>query len=300
MQFNKKLFQWIKTFRISIVGSLTDLNYYLEILNTPTRFSIKVVAMFYLLLGIVLTGIFIVKDLPKINATFNSIRTELTTTYPDNLVFDWRDQRLSSNSDQPVVVPFPAITQPLDTAPQHLAVIDTHTDQDPENVKALIYITETKMFINSMQGNWAEANLSDVIETESGHLDKQEVLKQAAESEETQRQILQILPWLTLLTFSLGLFIIRMLTVLFNALIVQLLFQILNKPLAYKKVLQLCLHALIPTEIIYQISARLFPHLNFPMFGLAFWLIISLLIWHLRHLQVVRFSLENDQHGKKK
>lgn len=295
-----QLTQSLKTFSQTIVKSLTDLNFYAEILNTQLRFSLKILLLFYLLLGAILAGIFTLKDVPRLQNTLDETRAELIANYPENLVFDWQNEQLSSNWPEPVVVPFPSTLQPLDTAPKNLAIIDTTIDDAPANANSLIYITRSKLFVNSMQGNWTDAELKDLIENESIHIDKTHVIQTAESSKTLQNEALSFLPWLAFLLFSIGTFFFRLLSTLLNALIVQLVFQIMNKKLSYKKVFQLCLHALIPAELIYQISILTFPNLTFPMFGLAFWLIMSLVVWHLRNLHVVRLSVDKDTPSKNK
>lgn len=294
-----KLSIWFATFKKSLIGSLSDLNYYVEILNTPLRFSLKFVAWFYLFLGILLTLIFVVKDLPQINSDINATRSELVTNYPDTLVFNWKDGQLSSNAEQPITVSYPSVFPPSERLPKNLALIDTDTDVAPENLNVLFFVNRSKLFINSLQGNWAEVDLVKAIEVQSATIDKTKIVELAESSKETQREAISVLPGLILIKETVGLFLSRIFILLLNSLIIQLIFQILNKPLTYKKVFQLGLHALIPAELLYQYSVLLFPQLGFSMFSLTFWLIMVLIIWHLRHLQVLQVSVEKDRQTQK-
>lgn len=287
------LISWFQRFRYSIVSSITDLNYYVEILNLPFRFTFKTLTWFYLFLSIVITFIFVVKDLPKLSTTLDDIRSEAVSSYPDTLRFDWHDETLTSTAQKPLEVPFPKAVSPLESAPKNFLVIDTSTDQFPDRMNSVFFLNQKNVYINSMENGWTDVPLHTIIDTKTDSLDKSRFLSLAEASKSAQSEMLASLPWLLLLINSFGLFFIRLITTAINAIIVQFFFQILNKPLTYKKVLQLCLHVLIPTELIYQLSKLFFPTLNFPMFGLAFWVIITLVMWHLRHLQVVKFEIED-------
>lgn len=288
-----KLNHWFSTFQQSIFRSVTDLNYYVEVLNLPLRFSLKILTAFYLILGVVLTFIFLVKDLPKIDKTFNDIRTEAITRYPADLTFAWQEPLLSSSLTQPLEVPFPAAIEHRENMPKNLAVIDTHTDQFPGQVNAMLFINKEKFFLNSLDGTWTDVPLDQVFEQSSDQLDRQKFVQLAKSSIGFQKEFLRILPWAVLLSSTIGLFILRLLTMLFFSVFLQLFFQLLNKPLSYKKVFQICLHILIPTEIIHQITV-LYPHISISLFNLSFWMITAVVLWHLRHLQILKFELDGS------
>jgi hypothetical protein len=280
----------------TLLRSITDLNFYVEILNSPVRFSFKIVALFYILLSLVLTGMFSVTELPRFNAT----REEVIEHFPSDLVLEWQNGQLSSNAPDPIEVPFPSAAQPLEDAPKNLAIINTNVDEAPETANALLYITHSRLFVNSRQGSWTDTEIANVINSNELRIDRAQVLEWAESSKQNQQEIFTFLPILALLYYAFVLLFFRVLSMLLNALIVQLMFQLLNKPISYKKVLQICLHLLVPAEIIHQISRLTVPNLDFPMFGLAFWILVSLIIWHLRNLQVVRLVVEEDSPPKKK
>lgn len=299
MQERFFLIQWAKTFWHALLGSLTNLNYYVEVLNTRFKFSLKFVAAFYLLLGIILTGIFTFKDLVEFSLIIDQTRDELLERYPNNLTFDWNGSELYSSSSEKIQVPFPAAIDPVESAPQYLAEINTATDTAPENVSAVIYLNKNKMYINSFQGTWSDSPLVDLIGKTPQHIDRMSIQNLAENSKKTQQEVLEILPWLALPFFTIGMFLLRLLVIAFNSIIVQFLFQITNKPLTYKKVFQLSMHALVPVELIHQISYLTDPHLPIPMFNISYWFIMSLLLWHLRYLKILQFEIKREKNKKK-
>lgn len=287
------LLRFMHTFAHVITGSVTDLNYYVSVLNTPFRFSLKVIASFYMVLGLLLSVGFTLVELPQLSQNLDAARAELVEKYPSDLSLDWDGEKLSSTWET-FQVPYPSSFSPLETAPKNLAEVNTATTDGPTNSNALIYINQKNMYINSLQGNWSDSPILNLVGGEPQHVGRDEILKFAESSKTVQQDFLMSLPFLALLYFTIGTLFLRMLMIVFNALIVQFSFQLMNKPLSYKKVYQLSLHILIPTELIHQISFLLAPKLEIPMFSLAFWMIVALLIWHLRNLKVLQIEMKKE------
>ncbi len=278
----------LTTLKSTVVRSLTDLDFYVEVLNTPLRKSLKITALFYVFLGIVLAVFFTLKTLPEASAHSSNAVDEFVLHYPQNLLITWQSPKLYTNVDEPLIIPFPKDAGIDESAPKNLAIINTKTEDVPENTNALFFISNTKLFVNSLHGDWTQAPLTDVLDFESGTLDKDTVIRLSNKAKAALTTWVAVLPWLSLLFFTLGLLFVRLLVTLLYAVVIYFSFQLMKKPIGYWKVWQLSLAILIPSELVNQFSNHAFPALPISMFSLTFWVVSTLLMWHLRHLKVVR------------
>lgn len=284
------LSRWLSMFANSIVSSVSDLNYYVSVLNSPVKSSLKTVGWFYIFVGAILTFVFSIRTLPEFSRSLDSAREELTSQYPSDLSFHWDGQTLSSTLNGPLEIDYPQAFPPNPDAPKKFLRIDTTSNKGPDNFQTLMYINQKDVFVNSYQGEWTQAPLSGILSDTAETFDRSKILELADTSKSMQQEVVSIAPFVAFLSFSIGLFVVRLFGILIDALILQFFFQLIRKPIAYKKVFQLCLHLLIPVEIITQFSAIVFPHLAFPMFSLSFWILSALLLWHLRNLHIFRLE----------
>lgn len=281
----------IDTAWYTLKNSFTDLNYYVEILNTTLKRSLKIVFSFYLLLGIPLAILFSVRYLQPAEIQTIDAADQLIQNFPEDLEFTWNGSQLSSNASEPLVVNYPENFEKPTRLPEQLAIIDTSTnDAPPENTPALLYINQESIFANSTQGNWSKNDLTPMIGDDPQTLNKQTAKDWQPQIEESIRSFFRVLPFFAYLMFSLGMFAMRLIMIAIDSIIVQFLFTIMGKKLPYKKAFQLSLHLLIPVEILYQLSTIFYPQLDIPMINLAYWSLIALLLWHLRNLHVVKLE----------
>lgn len=284
----------VRTFVHVFKGSVSDLQYYLDILNAPLKFSIKFVCAFYLILGVVLTALFTFSDLPKIRSILNQVETNVLSALPDDIFFIWSNQTLNSNQISPIEIPLQELDQAT-VSPENLLIIDTSNDQKPDQIPSILFLNQKKLYTNSLSGDFNEISLNELIEQEEATYNKADIQVILSQSKAFFNDVLDILPFFAYIVLSLGLFVVRLFMVAIDAIIFQFLFQILNKPIKYLKVFQLSLHLLVPVEILHQLTRLFFPTLNFPMLTVGFWSLALLLIWHFRNLHVFRVEVKKKK-----
>lgn len=283
--------QAIFTFRHTFVKSLTDLNYYVDVLNSTVKRSFKIIITFYLLIGVLLTTIFTITTLPTIRTDVMTSIDRVVEYFPQDLELTWDGAQLESNVDTQIVVPFPDDIALPNSLPQSLAIIDTTTTDSPnERTASLIFVNQQELFVNSQRGQWSSTQLDNLIEQDTFVLNKDVLQSWEPEIQSDTQTFLNLLPLFMFMAFSIGLFISRLVMIAINSIIVQFMFMLMGKQLPYKKVFQLSLHLLIPVELLSQLSHLLYPQLEMSMTTVAYWSLIALLLWHLRNLHVLKFE----------
>lgn len=283
--------QAISTFRHTFVKSLTDLNYYVDVLNSTVKRSFKIIITFYLLIGILLTAIFSITTLPTIRTDVMTSIDRVVEYFPQDLELTWDGTQLESNTDTQIVVPFPDDISLPTSLPQNLAIIDTTTTDSPnERTASLLFVNQQELFVNSQRGQWSSTQLDNLIEQDTFVLNKDVLQSWEPEIQSDSQTFLNLLPLFMFMAFSIGLFISRLVMIAINSIIVQFMFMLMGKQLPYKKVFQLSLHLLIPVELLSQLSHLLYPQLEMSMTTVAYWSLIALLLWHLRNLHVLKFE----------
>lgn len=283
--------QAIFTFRHTFVKSLTDLNYYVDVLNSTVKRSFKIIITFYLLIGVLLTTIFTITTLPTIRTDVMTSIDRVVEYFPQDLELTWDGAQLESNVDTQIVVPFPDDIALPNSLPQSLAIIDTTTTDSPnERTASLIFVNQQELFVNSQRGQWSSTQLDNLIEQDTFVLNKDVLQSWEPEIQSDTQTFLNLLPLFMFMAFSIGLFISRLVMIAINSIIVQFMFMLMGKQLPYKKVFQLSLHLLIPVELLSQLSHLLYPQLDMSMTTVAYWSLIALLLWHLRNLHVLKFE----------
>ncbi len=283
--------QAISTLHHTFVKSLTDLNYYVDVLNSTVKRSFKIISIFYLLIGVLLTAIFTITTLPTIRTDVMTSIDRVVEYFPQDLELTWDGAQLESNVDTQIVVPFPDDIALPNSLPQSLAIIDTTTTDSPnERTASLIFVNQQELFVNSQRGQWSSTQLDNLIEQDTFVLNKDVLQSWEPEIQSDTQTFLNLLPLFMFMAFSIGLFISRLVMIAINSIIVQFMFMLMGKQLPYKKVFQLSLHLLIPVELLSQLSHLLYPQLDMSMTTVAYWSLIALLLWHLRNLHVLKFE----------
>lgn len=288
------LLRWMRTFWHIFTHSLSDLQYYVDVLNAPLKFSLKFVFAFYLTLSVVLTTLFTLNELPKIKMFSESMKQQIVQNFPDQARFQWQDEKLTSDSSSQLTITFPTSTMDSEIErPENLVIVDTSATQKPDQVPSLLYINQNTFYVNSLNGVWSDLELKEILGSEPLQIDKSVVKNYLDGPASSMRDdLLTLLPFVMFLFFSLGLLISRIIMIAINAIILQFLFQLLDKPIRYSKVFQLALHLLIPVEIINQITLLALPNTPIPMLTIAFWTLSAVLLWHFRTLQVFRVEVK--------
>lgn len=141
----------LKTFWMVFKRSLIDPSYYKAVIAAPTSFSIKYLAFLIFITSLALSLFFVLsiaRQLPKIPAFTQSIKTAAYSLYPPQLILMMKNFELSTNVREPFAIPFPAemrdkIASKDDRITANLVVIDTKgAVEDFSKYNTLILVTK--------------------------------------------------------------------------------------------------------------------------------------------------------------
>lgn len=291
----KSPLQFLKTFQNGVVQSFTDLNYYVDVLNAPVKFSLKLVVFFYFIVGVISGVHFWVVNTPKYNDQIDHTVGEIREYYPTDWKFEWDGTSLHSFPEEIKTINFPSAMPQSETLPESLAIVDTTTDTPPDNIPALIYVNTNTLYVNSLSGFWSDLPLTELLGNEEFSIDREKVIAELPNAERQVKSSLSVAPVFITAGMSIGLFVVRLISLLFDVIIIHFILSMMKKPLPYKKVFQLSLHILIPVEVIQQLTNLIYPSLDLPMFTISFWTITTLILFHFRNLHMIKFVGKKGQ-----
>lgn len=100
-----KIRSFLINFFITLKGSLYELSFYREHVNTPFYEVVKylyLLVVLSLIIGSIKTTIFFLPQVPELGSMFNKFKSFFKVAYPENLVLTFKDGELNSNLDYPV------------------------------------------------------------------------------------------------------------------------------------------------------------------------------------------------------
>ena len=286
---------WLKKFKKGLVLSFTDLNFYVDILNSPLKFSLKFVFFFYILIGIISGIYFAIVKVPEYRSIVDQTELEIREYYPADWMFDWDGESLASLPLGKKTINFPSSLPKRESLPESLAIIDAQTTNSPENIPALIYINSKNLYVNSLSGFWSDLALSDLLGEEKFNLNREILMQKLPSYTSEAKSSLSIIPILVTAGMSIGLFLTRLLSLIFDVIIIHFIMTLLKKPIPYKKVFQLTLHILVPVEVLQQATTLFYPTLDIPMFTISFWTLTVLILFHFRNLHMVKIMEKKEK-----
>lgn len=280
--------RWLNTFAHSVRGSLTDLHYYVDVLNSSVWFSFRVVLFFYILLGIVLTASFMLFRAPALKEQTRRAAQQIAEQFPAFVNVTWNGQQLELHPEQTLELGYPLSIAVPDSLPEHLAIFTPEKTGPTQETSSLFFVTPDTLYINRLSRDWESTSLKNLIDSEEKFTIERGVLLELLPSVSAAIDgFFLILPGLLFPYFSLGLLLSRLVMIMIDAFILQIGFYVNGKRMQYYNAFKLCLHLLIPTELITQFTSWIYPELTFPIQTFAFWCLAILLLWHMRHLQAV-------------
>src|SRR5579859_4575081 len=96
-----------KTYWHVLLNTFTLPAYYLAILNTKLKFSLRFFLMSYVLLSLLATVLFATVQVPRWDAQLRSSAQEATTNFPNDLRIVWDGKMLGSTNKQPLAISYP-------------------------------------------------------------------------------------------------------------------------------------------------------------------------------------------------
>lgn len=284
----------------TLIGTLTTPQFYIRILNSSFWFSFRFVFISYLIIGIALASVMILFDFPQYQNKFNQSMVEVEQNFPSDLEISWQQQKLSINREV-LVVPYPSFFPELDSLPTSFITFIPQLDEsNPEtsfqfvDASSYFLVSDSHFLFTNINNQWQNMELNQIPGMEQDFTITKNSIPYYTHLWKTEfSEILQTFKKITIVAYPAILFIIRFWFALFNSLICYFFLKLFNKNFPWKKVFQICLHLLIPAELITQITSRLYPSSSLPMFELTFWITFLVLAGTLRKVGKIKLSRHN-------
>jgi hypothetical protein len=278
--------QKLKTFWYSLKRTLTDFNYYKDILDAPFNFSLKYLALLLFIIAFI-QGLFfagaILTLVPKVPAFARTVQTSAQSFYPADLVVTVKNGNISINKDQPYYIAWPPMLKTQDNpeskGKSHFITIDTKAKiEDFQKYNTAVLVTKNAIVSDSSQG--VRVNFLDNMK---GNLTINRKVY-----DQTLQKIVPFLNYASVLLI-IGAFLVlvfvpffilffvliyQLIYLLFGAGVVWLISKVMNVNLSYTKVYQLCMHAITIPIVLTTVGEVLLVHIPFLFTGiLAIWMV---------------------------
>lgn len=267
-------------------NTFTNLDYYVDILNSKLRTSIKFFVVSYLLITLGLTINYAVKELPLVQQDIDSIKNELLAEYPADLSINWDGNQLAVQPDEPITIPYPQAVERPEEFPQSLGILNFNQPEPDQSVSALFVVGAETVWVNSFTQGWSDTSLREVLGETTWTVNREVIDSSVPTLAEEFKRLSMYFPVLYFFFTIPALILSRLFSLAIDAFILHFIFLIQRKSIPYLKTLQLALHIMVPVEVIHQVTRLSLPDLNFPMLTVGFWALAFLLVWHFRSLHV--------------
>ena len=279
----------------TLYNSFSSAKYYIEVLNTKLRFSLRFFLVSYFFLGILTFLLFHFFDVPRYTARIETAFTELQNTYPSDRIFNWDGKVLSSQPNQPVVISYPSSFHTGDF-PQTLAVIDTAAQEPTATLKRLqknplVFINDQKIFLSSGQESWSDFPLQDLNLPGFDHSFSLTKQSSSALFSQWKNFVIQIL---NKGQFAYPLFLLpvlaitRLISLLWESLIIYYFLRLSRfGHFTFLKIYQIGLHVAVVAETAQILIMHILPETLFPTYSIVFWGFLILIFLQLKNVRVV-------------
>ncbi len=268
----------------NVGSSLTSLAQYPLFLKRRLSWSLLFLLISYLVLGLVSASRIVWKDIPELETKANQTLEEVRLNFPADLSLEWNGQQLTHTGNSALKVPYPSFISPADLDLPPVLVYhlnqsipeDQFAQQLPE--RSLIVVTPTELYMNDLQGDWNQIQLSELLGADSFSLNQAtlpQYLDQAKAGLENSRGVLQIG---TFFFIPVLLTLARIWSLAIETLLAFVLTRLNGIPLSLRHLFQLNLHIIVVAEVINLASQFLYGNHHWPLFSLTFWLLWVLIM----------------------
>lgn len=287
-----KLMTSHKTYWRSFKKSLTQPDYYLEMIEASFWFLFKFFAVTMLWLGLLLAWRINRRILPQFKTSFEQTSHQLKTHYPASLVLNWDGQELTSSADEPLAISWPILpsfvpNQEQFEGPATFAYLTDQALTPTEFSEVLggeswLVVTKDQLFISDLRQNWTKSPLNSFLPNEKTKLDQQELTQLIDQSQVWLDKVLNQIKKINYLLAPLFISGLVLVSSLLDGLVLFLLLKLNQLPLNFGQTIKLSLHIAIIAEFVRQLSSWLYPNLKWSMFALTYWLIVIYILWTQR------------------
>ncbi len=284
----------VRNYLQSLWKTVTSPIYYLDILNSPIRFSIRFFLVSYFLLALLSTAFYVKFDIPQYQASVDRTLTALNQYFPSDLALKWNEKVLTTTPQRPIKVSYPE-GLPHDRLPENFAVIDTSitsSDQIAQlNPYSVVVIGKDKLFSLNSTNTWTSMPLSEVGIKGSFTIDKQNLPNFIQIWSDASISLLQFFAFIYPFFYFFGMGTIRLFGAAVISSFIFILLFLIRKTLPYHKVFQISLHVAIVSEFVNILTNHLISPKEMDMYGLTFWLyfiVVLFSLWNVKSVLLMR------------
>ncbi|MBU0535188.1 MAG: DUF1189 family protein [Patescibacteria group bacterium] len=143
----------LRTFFHCFYKSIASPKYYLDILKTKPRFTVKYYVVLTLLAALITTLAISVRIFPIAKQDALSFSQQIKNLYPSDLTITLKDGQWTANKPEPVIIPFPKPSGSELGDFENLAVFyKKGTVDDLKTYKTLVLVNETNVVVTDPSG----------------------------------------------------------------------------------------------------------------------------------------------------
>lgn len=279
----------LKKYLTALQATLTQPDYYIDILNQNVWSSVKFLLTSYLLIGLVVSLIIVQIDIPRYQSQFTQAMEELKKYYPPTLEIKWENNQLSSNSSEPIKVNFPSMVEKKYRFKENLALVNPQLETPSDNEPAFFILTRDQLWFQDNDQSWNKIPLSILPGFQTPLVINQQSLDTVTHGwQQTMQSLLNKLKFLVPIFFPVLLLLSRLITNIVDALLIFLMTRISYRKFSFPKIWQISLHVMVVAEIVSQITGYLYPRLNLEMYSITYWVWFAAVLFKLKNVQAVR------------
>lgn len=285
------------TFLRTLYNTLSNPSYYINVLNVRFWFSVRFVLVGYVLLTLLAAALFTIHDVPILERSLTTFVDQEIERFPAEENITWNGLRLTSTLAETYTLPLPELPDLVGKPPLLLQLnpnVKSVEDISSLSISpSLFFVGELELYVSQLGGQWSPMPLSDVLTTQSGELNKAQLIEGKAQYLEFVRTSVRMLPLLFPLFYFFISLPLRFFNILLDTAIIFFATKMLGYPLPFRKNLQISLHVGIVAELVTVLTAQFATGL--PMFTLTFWAYTILIYWKLRHVQMMPIDVLVDR-----
>lgn len=276
----------LKIFFHVFTKTISEPNYYNDVVRSKISFSLKYFFLFYIFLAIATSLNFSLKTLPQIKFTLDQLSHDLSTNYPDEL-----NIQISQGAAQvtgvelPYQIPFPDYLSDQSYT-DRLLTIDTQSNSaDPDS---LFTLTTNGLIFRLPDGTKQTLPLSD-LGNEQITIERNTIQLATSAIQGRLDSLYKFTPLILFVLLSISFPVISLFSLLFLSLFTFFITKLLQKPLPYKKTYQIGLHTITFAEVVVFLENLLFPNIHFPqLFTIAFIGATILAVYSLKKIKIIK------------
>lgn len=256
----------------------------------PLRNHLKTLLLVIILGALIQTIKIGFTTLPLVLSNSITVGNTLQAHFPDDLAISWSNNTLVFNRDI-LQVPIPDLLSkknPFDGAKTvYISSSELNIDQATQLLEKNSIVSDQKVMYFKNDTQIAPLALSELIVTDQFTITKGSLDSWLLILKQQTNQLQFAVSIIIFLVLTISLVCIRSITLLFDSVLVYIFSKLNATKYTFTYIILVCLNAMIPSEIIYQIGSIY--NSTLPLYGLVFWFyLVIVFTYHFVHSQKLK------------